>query len=307
MSNKDVLILNTADKQLREYVKYYGLKDHSPCLCGSKNTYAECCKKNEFKNYSDSDIKKWQANLLGAIRSDKYIKNPTCMYRSCNCQSIGSHSVQKNRYLNQLADKNGNVYRVLKKYRDGTYKVELKAESLNHATKFNGFCNYHDSSIFNIVESEYSNQFELEQMYAHTYRSIAYSKYKVGQWLTIIRENHFKHLPHVYSSRVASNRGTLDLQALLIHQYRVAEANYNDLSVLMCEIEKNYDHESAKWIIKNDVLDFTSPFVIPTKSLDLVFYNTSVRKYDNRLVLGELDYLAFKHECNDVLTTIVFS
>jgi len=93
--------------------------------------------------------------------------------KSCGDKYIKAHSIQKSGLLKKIA-RNNHVYRGDSSY-GGLIKsngeVNFKLKSINKVSTFKGFCNLHDSSLFEPIDS---NKFQetKEQAFLYAYRSI---------------------------------------------------------------------------------------------------------------------------------------
>lgn len=86
-------------------------------------------------------------------------KQRTCMYSGCSNQAIKSHVLQKNGILRQISIDNHLIELDrpnIIKLNQGAGIVRFKKVGLNNSYTFTGFCNYHDSSIFNPIENSES-------------------------------------------------------------------------------------------------------------------------------------------------------
>tara|TARA_B100001971_G_scaffold84647_1_gene78089 strand:- start:198153 stop:199172 length:1020 start_codon:yes stop_codon:yes gene_type:complete len=81
----------------------------------------------------------------------KYLhkKDGNCMFNShCNNELQKCHSIQNGFILKRLKDENNNVYFLHEK----DDKFQLNLTNVRSATTFYGYCNYHDSKIFSIID-----------------------------------------------------------------------------------------------------------------------------------------------------------
>ncbi len=79
-------------------------------------------------------------------------KKRKCFLTSCNNFSIASHLLQKNGILNRIATDNHLFQFGIDPYKPNLFYFEKIG--INKAFTFPGFCNKHDTSIFNEIESE---------------------------------------------------------------------------------------------------------------------------------------------------------
>ncbi|MMZ49033.1 hypothetical protein D1872_107190 [compost metagenome] len=166
-------------------------------------------------------------------REANKIRNKTmfkgCVHKDFNCNKTTSnaHSIQNNRFLDKIANNNGEVM-CIDFGKLGLYgNLKLQKVGRKKASIFTGFCNYHDSSIFKpIEESEYEIN-NKEQEFLFAYRAFALSYYErhssygfINEHLEIKqKENHVdieefkekvsfykKHLSYIENMRIMMNK-----------------------------------------------------------------------------------------------------
>ncbi|VAV84501.1 hypothetical protein MNBD_DELTA01-1129 [hydrothermal vent metagenome] len=101
------------------------------------------------------ELKRFGVAILNLQRQSAFEK---CLALdiSCPAKVIRAHSVQSSFILDKLVQ-NGHVY-MFKCKNDGFVKLELTGK--NHATTFTGFCQPHDSELFNEVDFSLENRFD---------------------------------------------------------------------------------------------------------------------------------------------------
>jgi len=88
----------------------------------------------------------------------------------CSAKVIKSHSIQKNKILNHIAE-NGMVISVNSK-KNILFTNEFGKIGINSASTFFGFCNYHDAKIFSEIENK-KYVGGIVQNFLHSYRACA--------------------------------------------------------------------------------------------------------------------------------------
>ena len=87
----------------------------------------------------------------------------------CSNKIVKAHSIQKNKILNNIADK-GMIYTF--DTRRSFITKKLEEIGINEASTFYGFCNYHDTIIFSDIENKDYNNLP-EQKFLFAYRACA--------------------------------------------------------------------------------------------------------------------------------------
>lgn len=98
------------------------------------------------------------------------------LYKECfYCGSsdvINAHSIQNNRILSKIS-KNGHVLSVEYGMEDMILKPELKEIGKKKASTFTGFCNFHDTEIFQPIELQDYETENRKQEYLFAYRALS--------------------------------------------------------------------------------------------------------------------------------------
>lgn len=87
----------------------------------------------------------------------------------CRGKIIDCHSIQRSRYLRNIAD-GGEVVMFDYRSRAG---AALRLIGIKKATTFNGFCGYHDKTVFQAIEDSDSKTFSERQSFLFAYRAFA--------------------------------------------------------------------------------------------------------------------------------------
>ncbi len=105
----------------------------------------------------DSDIKE-VLSLYGRGMSKQSSWRYNCLCPDCNELAILSHSLQRKSVLESISDKNKKVVGIdkgtntFKSY--FTKSVKFKKYGIGEASVFKGFCNKHDTQLFDEIENE---------------------------------------------------------------------------------------------------------------------------------------------------------
>jgi len=131
----------------------------------------------------------------------------------CRGKIKSAHSIQNNRVLNRISEE-GHVYTIDFTVENSRGTPEFKKISRNKASTFFGFCDYHDTEIFKLIEvSSYHNT--VEQNFLFAYRGFCIGYHRVFRKMKILR-NHFKKSPN----------SLLDPESISV--YRIAQLDIRD-------------------------------------------------------------------------------
>ncbi|MBC9786325.1 hypothetical protein H1S01_17845 [Heliobacterium chlorum] len=294
-------IHDVTPREAKNFIVNYGINPYDECPCHSGYKFKFCCMLKPTAISTEKDLKRWLGKTNGDIWNYNDIKNPVCCYNGCTEESIGSHAIQKNRYLSMISDANQNVFRYICMFRNGKMSPYLKKESINEATTFYGFCQPHDSEIFKIIEGSKPITFSIEQKYALVYRSLSYAYNKLYRIRNYQIKEHFKNQPIIFANKPQNN--ILYLQYKFILLYHAYEKRLKDLRNLMNVLEENYSSQYKTWNIVNDFLTFTPIKTILTSNHSMVFHTTRLHKEYKKYSPSSLDFL--NNEQNNYFTCIV--
>lgn len=179
----------------------------------------------------------------------------------CSKNVIKSHSIQKNKILNYIAD-NGMIITYVP--RISTITVNFEEIGINSASTFFGFCGYHDSKVFSNIENEDYNETS-EQNFLYAYRACA-REYGVKHEATCYYQklaSDYRLFParvkELYYYLVSSQQGLIDMQDHLNKFNKelrkiVENRNYNLLTTLVFKLP--YESLIAVNSIFNLIYDF---------------------------------------------------
>lgn len=128
------------------------------CLCGSGKKYKYCCM---VKIQLEKQLK--QGQIRQCIHPNKI---------ECAKKIKKAHSIQNNKILTQIA-RDGEVIMAGFEANEYTFKVIMKPKGRGVATTFSGFCDFHDSIVFNPIENN-DYQGINQQNFLFAYRAFAY-------------------------------------------------------------------------------------------------------------------------------------
>ena len=122
------------------------------CWCGSGNKFKHCHLNRHLDSPRTADeIIKENKRIFGK----KYCLHPLASGRICRPIIGKAHTLQKRGGLNLIARDN-HVYSCLNDFSSYYYKSNGKVYphlmSINKASTFSGFCNFHDNEIFEPIE-----------------------------------------------------------------------------------------------------------------------------------------------------------
>ena len=118
---------------------------------------------------NNTQKKQLQESLI--IRKKIYEKKRKCFSESCDLTAINSHILQKNGIINFISE-NSHVYRyLLDPFRGG---IDFKKIGNNDAFSIKGFCNKHDTEIFNEIEQNSFDPLNYRVQLLFAYRSLLY-------------------------------------------------------------------------------------------------------------------------------------
>lgn len=139
--------------------------------------------KNIWK--SDKEIKN---NISLFYKVQKKIFPVECLYpdkKECSGKPIKSHSIQLSRILKKLSDKQNKVMMFNAETNPFSgINIKLKEIGINKATIFLGLCNYHDTQIFKLIETDDMDINNTQKLFLYAYRAVLknyYLKYQSSE------------------------------------------------------------------------------------------------------------------------------
>ncbi|MGI8316875.1 SEC-C domain-containing protein [Halobacillus mangrovi] len=166
----------------KKEAKRYTFEPYEKCPCESGKKYKFCCfeksksfPKNEKEKHHPKRIKA-EANKIFNGTDFK-----TCFgfdTKECKGGIIGAHSLQNNGVLDKIATDN-HVYKLSVEMTEQSPILEFEKKGKKQASRFNGFCKYHDEVYFsNIEDIVYTGTDEQNFWYAFRAFSFEYHRKK---------------------------------------------------------------------------------------------------------------------------------
>ena len=123
--------------------------------------------------------------LNRVARVEKHLRkcSEKCLYPSCNESAIRSHAVQKNGWLSSIAE-NNHVIGVQRQITGSLFKSSPESPpepqivkiGLNEASTFWGYCNAHDTQLFDCIERQPLCKDDIKQVMALHLRAISFER-----------------------------------------------------------------------------------------------------------------------------------
>lgn len=122
-------------------------------------------------------------------------KKPTgCLCPSCTRKAIRSHSLQRNGWLSAIAEK-GHVVGVCRQIAANLYQASpaspppprIDRIGLVEASTFWGYCNQHDTELFECIERHPLQKGNVEQLFALHLRALSYERVAKRNQLELFR------------------------------------------------------------------------------------------------------------------------
>ena len=182
-----------------------------------------------------------------ARKIDLFFKQKKCLYFDnfeCSCEIIKSHSIQKKRSL-QLIAENGQVLGFSKKYNIDEYSgpIFISKIGINEASTFHGFCKIHDNKLFHPID-DFAFIPTDEQVYLLTYRTYIKEFYnKIASVASYSVKNEFLDKVNNYSQNFRNN---VDLYYLGTELGK--QDGFHFASIMFNHIKKK-DYSGIKYIM----------------------------------------------------------
>ena len=276
---------------LQRYIEMNGIDSNTPCICGSELKFKDCCRDNQIGGVSEA--LRLQEEINRRLNSNSHIGVDECLLSTCHEKAIMSHAIQKNGYLDMLAI-NEHLYIFSKAFNQGKYYVRDNKVSINNATTFYGFCNFHDTKMFLDIEVYQGEEFIKNRLMAHTYRSIAYKYRRTVNELKLIESDLFMKFPLLYLNEVY-NPDFIVYQAYLISNYHTKKSHKSILKNILYELEQCYDISRNIWTMHKDIV-FSDVVKVSGTSNPIVFFCSDV--------INSEDMFMCKQSCSDVIEII---
>lgn len=149
-----------------------GVFRNEPCQCGSGKKYKHCCFPKDVG--IEPRITRYLVDYEDVSRSARIKQCINPNRDECSGKISRCHAIQNNRVLTKLAV-DGKVITM-----DNTHALMFQASDLKGrriATTFNGFCSYHDKTLFQEIEDR-EFAVEQKQVFLYSYRTFAWHYHK---------------------------------------------------------------------------------------------------------------------------------
>lgn len=172
-----------------------GSKRNSKCPCGSGNKYKNCCY-DKMSNFNDLKL---GVKVKKSFEESRVKKCYFLDDGKCSEKIIKAHSIQNNRILKKISE-NGCVISPGLDHKN--FNIEKQGISmLNKGRKitsvFNGFCSYHDETIFHCIENENYDYGNKKQEFLFAFRAFIYELYK--------KENNVAWLNNLFNDNITTD------------------------------------------------------------------------------------------------------
>ncbi|SHN00572.1 hypothetical protein SAMN02746066_04338 [Anaerosporobacter mobilis DSM 15930] len=220
------------------------------CYCGSSKTFKSCCKGKAISSKAQplgedilSNPNRINHMLQQMLKATDF---KICMHpdkEKCKMPIKNAHSLQNNGVLSLIAEKDHVMANdLLNKVRDG---YSTKRVSKNDATTFYGFCEYHDSVVFQEIELKpYENNVKQNCLFA--YRACAQEYHKKQREIKAI-QNCFKDNPSLF------------LEDEFVMSYKLRKLALDDVNQTM-DIFNNGINNDNYDIMENYVYEFDNQY-----------------------------------------------
>ncbi len=294
--------------EIKRFINNNGIDPYESCPCGSGVKYKWCCKPNTKRCSNSNEIKYLYHNLKSEVWNRRKWKPMKCHWYNCTEDTQQCHSIQNNRFLNQICGARKEVYHFIPKGTIGSESMELHEEPIFLASTFNGFCNKHDTELFAIIEASNPIVFSNEQLYAFVYRNYYYMLLKKEIIQSIIFRTSIQATPQYYQKDYKP-RSSHDAQMAvdLILDLRKNQIMHDELLEVIKDIESNYDENQHTWSINNHCMVFSDIRKLKLNNANFCFQ--TVREYilkseaDSRYTSATIDN--YKNKRFNHISTIV--
>lgn len=296
------------EHEIENFIRTYGIDTYEMCPCGSGNKYKWCCKAKAIECKGLNELKALYHNLKSETWNRRKWKKQICHWPGCTEDTQYCHSIQNNRFLNQICGTSKEVYHFIPMGTMEKEKVELKKETISLASTFNGFCNTHDRELFAIVEGNNPITYSLEQQYALAYRNFYYMLCKIEVTQQIIISMSLRATPNYYRKDFKPKTSKDAKTAVdLILSIRKSQKIYQELLKIISNIGSNYDAINHVWNIQNPTLIFSRVRTISVNNANFCFQ--TVREYLSKTEVEQMytspTIYNFKDKRYNYISTII--
>jgi hypothetical protein len=237
-------------------------------------------KKSNIKFPTDKE-KNILKGMHKSHNAKKAKENKKCYLNNCAKNSISSHSFQKNGILSLLSDINNEVYSTylpfVTFYEDPKDSYLFKTH-INNTSIFKGFCNEHDTRLFNPIEEGITRNIE-EYIFLNAFRGLAY---------THIYEKEIRESNKQFSNKVIENPKFTEQTKELYKNFGQNEHLSNDI----------YKYENMK---KKMLSVFTDDYIVDLEKLNKSFDIFYIKLDGQQEFLGTAATATFSKNSNYII------
>ncbi|MES2674461.1 MAG: SEC-C domain-containing protein [Pseudomonadota bacterium] len=280
------------------------------CWCGSKIKYKKChLDRDQQKPVDQNEIHK----KLSSFNQQQCCSVPSELKDKCTSKIIKAHSVSKSSSLKEIAI-DGHVLTTFKVTHsfNKTHRLEPKLIGINKASTFNGFCSYHDKTLFSSIEDLPFLRTE-EQCFLVAYRAVSrelFAKRSASNVLGLLKEldkgkSLKQQIEHQNASNYYINNHDLTTNDLVFVKSKLDRmlvlGDYSDLVHVIFELE-NPASVMTSAILSSEI-DFEggilqNPSSNPNEIPDYLIINSFAGNGKGYIVMS---WLAEHSICNEIL------
>ncbi|WDZ63533.1 hypothetical protein MF628_08760 [Paenibacillus polymyxa] len=208
---------------------------YEQCPCGSQKSFKFCCKprsiqhKHNWKEYHKYPEKRKEYESIKSWNDTAFEICLAFDHEECKGDIKNAHSIQKNRILNRISQ-DGHLYQFIPDHVESIILAKFDRISINKASTFQGFCDFHDNKLFHPIEaSDYFN--EARQNFLFSFRPLALEYHKKVRDLT-------------FRMNIFDRRPDLTINEAFVYDYRTAQLNKR-------EYKREYEAFKKDYIEKN--------------------------------------------------------
>lgn len=216
----------------KEAKNYYAFEAYESCPCKSGKKYKFCCYEKS-KTYNKMEPN-YPPNRIISEAHQEFNKTDfeTCFAFNkdeCSKNIIGAHSLQNNGVLNQIATDN-HVYKLSFEIANNLPTLKFDKIGKNQASKFKGFCKYHDKEYFSCIEdTEYTGT--NEQNFWFAFRAFCFELHR--------KERFSRFIPTFFRKRPHATR-----EPHFQMQYKICKLDLRDKFLEYNRFKEIYDNNS---------------------------------------------------------------
>ncbi|OTW78621.1 SEC-C domain-containing protein [Bacillus thuringiensis serovar sumiyoshiensis] len=210
----------------------YSFKPYEECPCESGKKYKFCCYE-KGKSFNKEKLKYTPGRII--FEAQKMFRETdfeTCFAFNkdeCSTSIIGAHSLQNNGVLDKIATDN-HVYHLTDEISNNLPTLQFTKIGKNQASKFNGFCKYHDKYYFSCIEDEKYIGTE-EQNFWFAFRAFCFELHR--------KERFSRNFPKLFEKHPYATR---EVQVQL--KYKTCKLDLKDKEIEYARFRDIYENSS---------------------------------------------------------------